>query len=175
MNSWDMSSNGRSQKCVHWSVKPLVSHKCFGGSPGILWSFSGNSSNTSCPRGKLGCRDGTSTHCQLSLHYRSSAKLMIKTMISIQSFPSSPCSHCSCSTLLQQLLRYRHFQFEEGGELRLPGTEVWYHLQPEKAKGRKMYIIQFSLPNRCYKTKKLLRTCFNEAATVGSRRVMGVS
>ena len=126
------------------SVNLFVSNICFDGSPGILWSFFGNSSNTSCLRGKLGCRDGTSTHCQLSLHCRFSAILIIKIMFSIQyvqSFPSPPCSHCSCNTPLQQSLHCHHFQFEEGGELRLPGTEVWYH---QRAK-----CIQFTfLPKR---------------------------
>ena len=77
-----VSNDSGSQKCFNM----YVSHKCFGGSPGTLWSFSGSSSNTSCPRGKLGCQDGTSTHCQLSLHCRSSAILINKTMISVQSF-----------------------------------------------------------------------------------------
>ena len=123
MNSWDVSNDGRSQNMV-LSVNLFVSkNKCVNWSPGILWSFSGNSSNTSCPRGKLGCQDGTSTHCQLSLHCRSSAILFINTMISIQSFPSSPCSHCSCNTPLQQSQHCRHFQFEEGGGLRMPGKK----------------------------------------------------
>ena len=130
------------------SVNLFVSNRCFDGSPGILWSFSGNSSNTSYPRGKLGCRDGTSTHCQLSLHCKSSAILINKSMTSVQSFQAHLAAIVLATLSFSNYCTVAIFNLRRGESCNC--LEQKFGIICDRRKQKRAKCIQFIfLPNRC--------------------------